>query len=123
MKTFQVNVNADVQSFMVDIKKIGISENNDFDKVVMTWLKQLINGKCYASQKTKKKSKFDSQMMYYNLIKFIIIFLKKNVSQSHGIVTHHFGTKFWKKNLRSLTFLLIETWQQRLIEPCNFHVI
>jgi hypothetical protein len=36
MKTFQVNVNADVQSFMVDIKKIGISENNDFDKVVMT---------------------------------------------------------------------------------------
>jgi hypothetical protein len=32
MKTFQVNVNADVQPFMVDIKKIGVSENNDFDK-------------------------------------------------------------------------------------------
>jgi hypothetical protein len=36
MKTFQVNVNTDVQSFMVDIKKFGVSENNDFDKVVMT---------------------------------------------------------------------------------------
>jgi hypothetical protein len=32
MKTFQVNVNPDVQPFMVDIKKIGVSENNDFDK-------------------------------------------------------------------------------------------
>jgi hypothetical protein len=60
MKTFQVNVNTDVQSFMVDIKKFGVSENNDFDKVVMTWLKQLINGKCYTFQ--KKISKFNSQI-------------------------------------------------------------
>jgi hypothetical protein len=36
MKIFQVNVNADVQSFMVDIKKTGVRENNNFDKVVMT---------------------------------------------------------------------------------------
>jgi len=36
MKTSQVNVNADVQSFMVDIKKTGVRENNNFDKVVMT---------------------------------------------------------------------------------------
>jgi hypothetical protein len=50
MKTFQVDVNGDVRSFMVNVKKIGVRENSDFDKVVMA---KLISGNFSAISSLK----------------------------------------------------------------------
>ena len=55
---------------------------------------------CYTTQNFYPK--FTLQMIYHNLILFIIL---KNVSLSLEIVIHHSGSKILRKVLRSVTFL------------------
>jgi hypothetical protein len=50
-------------------------------------------------------SKVDSQIMCQLWMRSTILKEKKNVSLSHEMMTHHLGTNFEVKNLRSKAFL------------------